>query len=103
MKNLIVLLLSLNAISHVFSYKELNEIEDSSADGVLAFAFINAIVAILFVLDYAWSKWLVLAFPAIGVTALFMTTLVQGKGKLVDYIIFVLDITIIGLILTYSA
>jgi len=101
MKNIIILLLILNAIAHVFSYIKLNKQKDPGATGVLAFVFINAIVAALFYIGYDWSKWLVLAFPAIGGLGLFITSLMKGKGTLIDYIIFALDVALVALILRY--
>jgi len=58
MKNIIIALLIANAIAHVFSYIKLNKQKDPGATGVLAFVFINAIVAALFWLEFDWSKWL---------------------------------------------
>jgi len=82
-------------MKNVISYIRLNKEEDPGANGVLAFVFINAIIAVLFFLDYDWSKWLALAFPAIGGLGLLMTSLVKGKGTLVDYIIFALDVALV--------
>lgn len=95
---LIYLLIS-NAIAHIISYTKLKQAKAPNAMGVLAFVFINAIIAILLWQGLNWAKWLALAFPLIGGFGLLITTILKKKGTWIDYIIFVLDILIIFLII----
>jgi len=89
-----------NAIAHIISFQKLKKAKDANAAGVLAFVFINALIALLIGLGFSWAKWPAIAFPAIGGLALFFTTLIQGKGGWIDYVILALDILIISLVLT---
>ncbi|MEM7375164.1 MAG: hypothetical protein AAF587_41605 [Bacteroidota bacterium] len=96
----IIAALIANAIAHILSFQKLKQAEDSNATGVLAFVFINALIALFLGLDLSWAKWLAIAFPAIGGLALLITTIVKGKGGWIDYTILGLDMLIIFLTVT---
>jgi len=93
---IIISLLVANAIAHIISFLPLNKVKSPDRYGVLAFVFINAIIAILLWEGISWAKWLALVFPAVGGIGLFITTLAKGNGTWIDYIILVLDILLIG-------
>jgi len=97
----IIILFIANALAHIISFQKLQKIKAPNAMGVLAFVFINAIIAVLLWQGIAWSKWLALVFPAIGGLGLLFTTILKGKGTWIDFIILFLDIGIIGLVLNY--
>jgi len=97
----IIALYIANAIAHIISYQRLRKVKAPNARGVLAFVFINVIIAILLWQGLGWSKWLALIFPIVGGLGLLITTILKGKGTWVDFVILVLDIAIIGLVLNY--
>ena len=99
MRYYIIAALIANAVAHIISFRKLKQAEDSNATGVLAFVFINAIIAVLIWQEFAWAKWLALIFPVVGGTALLITTILRGKGTWIDYLILILDIVIIGMVL----
>jgi len=90
-----------NCIAHIISFQKLNKMNASDAPGVLLFAVINAIIAILLWLGIGWTKWLALLVPAIGGGALLFTKIIKGEGTWIDYVILVLDILAIVLCLNY--
>lgn len=96
---LLVKLFALNAIAHIISFVGLNKAKSPNRIGVLAFVFINAAIGLLLFFNVSWSIWLALIFPAIGVLALLFGTLFKGNGKLIDYIILILDIVIIIMVI----
>ena len=96
---LIITALIANSIAHIISYLQLNRAKAPNSMGVLAFVFINAIIAILIWQNHSWSKWLALIFPLIGGSGLLITTITKGTGKWIDYVILLLDIAIITLVL----
>jgi len=98
MTTTIIALLLANAIAHIISFQKLRKVKAPNAMGVLAFAFINLIIALLLWQELGWAKWLALAFPAIGGLGLCTTTIFKGKGTWIDYIILILDIAVLGLI-----
>lgn len=91
----IIGLLIANAIAHIVSFVRLNNIKSPDRFGVMAFVFINAIVAALLWLGFDWAKWLALIFPALGGLGLFATSIVKGKGTWIDYVILILDILLV--------
>ena len=95
---IIVTLLLANAVAHIISYLQLKKVNAPHATGVLAFVFINMTLALLLWQDLDWTKWLALAFPAIGGFGLLTTTILKS-GTWVDYVILVLDIAIVALVL----
>lgn len=95
----IIYLLIANAIAHIISFVKLKKINAPNTMGVLLFVFINAAIAVLLLLGFAWAKWLALAFPLIGGLGLLLTTILKKKGTWIDYIILMLDIFIVTLIL----
>jgi len=95
----IVYLLLANAIAHIISYVKLKQVKAPNTVGVLAFVFINALIAFLLWQGNNWAKWLVLIFPLIGGLGLLVTTILKNKGTWIDYIILILDALIIFLIL----
>lgn len=97
----IISLLLANAVAHIVSYLKLRKVKAPNATGVLAFVFINALIAILIWQGLAWAKWLALIFPAVGGLALLFTTILRGKGTWIDYVILILDIIIISLVLIH--
>lgn len=99
MTKIIVIALIANTITHIVSYIQLSKVKAPNAMGVLAFVFINAIIALLIWQGFAWSKWLAVIFPLIGGTALFITSIAKGNGQWVDYVIFALDMAIVALAL----
>jgi len=90
-----------NAFAHVISFQKLRQAKAADAPGVLVFAFINAVIAVLLWQGIGWTKWLALAVPVIGGAALFFTKIIKGHGTWIDYIILILDILAIGLCLKY--
>ena len=86
-----------NALAHVYSYRQLSKEQSENALGVLVFAFVNASLAGLLWFQIEWAHWPTLILPLLGATGLSITTLIPGKGGVVDYIILLLDILIIGL------
>jgi len=99
MTNIILLFVS-NAVAHIFSFLKLNQTKSTDRFGVLVFVFLNAIIACLLYLNISWIKWLALIVPIIGGMGLLLTTIIKGKGSLIDYIILILDILIIYFVLT---
>ena len=96
---MIIYALIANAAAHVISFIRLNQVKAPSRMGVLAFVFINAAIALLFWQNISWAKWPALVFPAIGGLGLLLSTIIRGKGTLIDYIIFLLDVVIVFLVL----
>ncbi|WP_044213108.1 hypothetical protein [Flammeovirga sp. OC4] len=90
-----------NAIAHIISFQKLRKAKAPNSAGVMAFVFINAIIAILLLQNVDWAKWLALIFPSLGGFGLLITTIIKGKGTWIDYIILLLDSTIVGLSLNY--
>jgi len=101
MINTIIGVFAANCIAHVVSFLKLKELKSSDASGVIVFAFINAIVALILFLGTSWAKWLALAVPLIGGGALLFTKIIKGQGTWIDYLILILDILAIGLCLKY--
>jgi len=99
MENLIIIGLVANAIAHVISYLKLRKSKSPNAVGVLAFVFINAIIAVLLWQGVSWAIWLALAFPLIGGLALLFTTIIPGKGGWIDYLILLFDIATLVFVL----
>ena len=95
---LLVALFVANATAHFVSYLKLRQNKAPNALGVLAFVFINAIIAVILWQELNWGEWLALVFPAIGGLGLLLTTILKGKGTWIDYIIFVLDIMTVTLV-----
>lgn len=95
----IIYLLIANAIAHIISFVKLKKTNAPNAMGVLAFAFINAMIAFSLWQGFTWVKWLALAFPLIGGLGLLLTTILKKKGTWIDYIILTLDILIVTLML----
>lgn len=89
-----------NALAHVVSYQRLTKAKAPNATGVLVFVFINAIIAALLWQGISWAKWPALIFPSVGGLALLLTTIIKGEGTWIDYFILLLDIAIIGIVLT---
>jgi len=88
-----------NAAAHIVSFQQLRKAGSENAIGVLAFAGINAALAIVTLADISWAYWPALAFPSIGGVALTATTIVPGKGKPIDLTILALDVvTVIAVI-----
>jgi len=98
---IIIILLILNAIAHIFSFRKLKAENSSNANGVAGFIFINAVLALILGLGFSWAKFPVLIFPAIGALGLLFTTIFKGEGTLIDFTILILDILIIGLTLKF--
>jgi len=94
----IIILFVLNAVAHIISHKKLKAADSTLSNGVLAFVFINGIIALLLLLGINWVNWLAIIFPLIGGLALLFTTILKGKGTLIDYIILILDVWIIILL-----
>lgn len=101
MELIIILLFVANAIAHIISYLKLKKAKSPNAMGVLAFVFINFIMALLLWQRLDWAIWLALIFPTFGGLGLLVTTIRKGKGTWIDYAILVLDITIVALVLNY--
>ena len=99
MTNTIIALLVVNAAAHIISFQKLKKAKAPNSMGVLAFVFINALIALLLWQGLSWAKWLVLIFPAVGGLGLLITSILKGKGTWIDYLILVLDIAIVGLVL----
>ena len=97
----ILALFWLNAISHVISFVKLNKTDDPIKNGVLAFVFINAIIAILLYQGVTWGKYPALIFPMLGGMALLVSTLLKGKGTWIDFVIFGIDVVTIGLVIAF--
>lgn len=89
-----------NAVAHIISYVKPQQAKAPNVMGVLAFVFINAIIALLLWQNMDWAKWPALIFPSVGGLGLLGTTIIQGKGTWIDYVILVLDIVVIGLVLS---
>jgi len=101
MTSIIISVLIANAIAHIISFQKLRKAEAPNSMGVLAFVFLNFIIAFLLWQGIAWAKWLALIFPATGGLGLLVTTILKSKGTWIDYVILVLDIVIVGLVLYY--
>jgi hypothetical protein len=97
---ILIILFVINAVAHIISYRKLKATNAPNTLGVLGFIFINIVLALLFWQDVSWAKWLGLIFPAIGGLGLFFSTLIKGRGTWIDCFILILDILIIGFILT---
>jgi len=97
----IIALYIANAIAHIISYQRLRKVKAPNARGVLAFVFINALIALLFWQGLNWAKWLAFIFPAVGGLALLFGTILKGKGTWIDYVILALDIVIVSLVLNF--
>lgn len=96
----VLALLISNAIAHIISFIQLRKAKSPNAIGVLVFAFINGVLAVLLWQNVVWATWLIVAFTLIGSVGLLSTTLIPKKGKWIDYVILLLDISIIGLSFT---
>lgn len=94
-------LFMLNAFLHVLSFNYLNRIDDPTKMGVLAFVFINLIIAALIYFGIEWAKYPALIFPLIGGIALFTTTMIPKKGRPVDYAILGVDVVTIIVVLFF--
>jgi len=97
----IIGLLIANAIAHIISFVRLNKINSPDKNGVLAFVFINAIVAVLLWQGIDWAKYLALIFPLLGGLGLLFTNILKGKGTWIDYLILALDVALVVLIINY--
>lgn len=93
----IIYLLIANAIAHIISFAQLRKAKSPNATGVFVFIFVNAILAGLLWLGMAWAPWLVVACAIIGGVGLLTTTLIPKKGTWIDFVILLLDMSIIGL------
>lgn len=93
----VLALLIANAIAHIISFIQLRKAKSPNAIGVLVFAFINGVLAVLLWLGVTWSPWLILAFATIGAIGLLTTTIIPKKGTWIDYVILLLDMAIVGL------
>lgn len=94
---LIITLLMANAIAHVISFVQLRKVQSPHATGVFIFIFVNALLAGLVWFNVNWAMYLVLIGAIIGCLGLLITTLLPKKGQWVDYVILLLDISIISL------
>ncbi len=101
MKAIIVALFLVNAVAHIISYLKLRKTKAPNSLGVLVFVFINGAIAGLLWQEIAWATWPAIIFPAIGGLGLLFTTILKGKAIWIDYLILVLDITIISLLTRY--
>ena len=96
---LIIWMFIANALAHIISYQKLSKAKAPNKMGVLAFVFINILIAILLWQRFEWAKWVAIVFPIVGGLGLLFTTILKRKGIWIDYTIFVLDIVIVGLVL----
>jgi len=71
----------------------------ANAGGVLAFAGINAILAVLVGLDLSWARWPALILPAVGGLGLTANTILPRKGTPIDFTILGLDISTVVLVI----
>ena len=94
----IILALIANLIAHTISFIQLNKVKDPNSKGVLVFVFVNAIIAFLLWQQFDWAKWLALIFPFLGGLALLIGTIAKGRAKWIDYVIIVLDVSVICLV-----
>jgi len=101
MEATIISLFIANAAAHIISYQKLKQVKAPNAMGVLAFVFINALIAVFLWQSLEWAKWLALIFPTVGGLGLLMTTILKRKGTWIDYVILILDIAIVGLVLNH--
>jgi hypothetical protein len=99
--NILIGLFIASAVAHIISYQKLRQVKAPHALGVLAFVFINFIIAFLLWQEFDWSKWLALIFPAVGGLGLLATTILKGKATRIDYVILIFDIAIVGWVLKY--
>jgi len=95
----IILALIANSIAHIISFIQLNKVQDPNSKGVLVFVFVNAIIALLLWQQFDWAKWLALIFPLLGGLALLIGLIAKGKAKWIDYVIIILDISVICLVI----
>jgi len=95
----IAVLFVLNAVAHVVSYRQLSARSAPNSGGVLAFAVINAVLAVLVGIDVSWAKWPALVFPALGGMGLLATTIAPRKGTPIDFTILGLDIVTVVLVI----
>lgn len=97
---IIIFLFVLNAIAHLVSFWKLPNKKNSDAGGILGFAILNTGIAYLLWQGFDWAKWFALILPIIGGAGLFSTSIIKGKGRWIDYLIFLIDVVIVYFVAT---
>jgi len=95
----VAMLFAANAVAHVISYRQLAAKAAPNQGGVLLFAAVNVVLALLVGFDLSWAKWPALILPTLGGLGLSATTILPGKGTPIDFTILGLDITTIAVVL----
>ena len=101
MKELLLALFVINGISHIFFYRKLKRTNEPNPSSALPFVLLYPLFGLLIWLGISWVKWPALIIPILGLLALLLTSILKGKGQIIDYFIAVLDTVIPVLVFLY--